>query len=158
MKYVCPLIVVDDIKAARHFYELLLDQRVESDYGENVVFEGSFSIHHKEHFASLVSVERPVTVSKRSNSFELYFETDDLLKVSAKLKQEGIEFVHDVYAQPWGQRLMRVYDYDGHIVEIGESMKDVVKRMHAEGMSVEEITAKCSMPMQFVEKVIGDNE
>ena len=45
MRYICPLIVVSDIKRSRQFYESLLGQKVKYDFGENVQFEGDFSIH-----------------------------------------------------------------------------------------------------------------
>ncbi|WP_083189975.1 hypothetical protein [Orenia metallireducens] len=32
--------------------------------------------------------------------------------------------------QPWHQKVFRIYDYDKHIVEIGESMEAVVIRYH----------------------------
>jgi len=56
MKFICPLIVVDDIGVSRRFYEEVLGQRVLFDHGENVSFEGGFAIHLKSHFAGLVDV------------------------------------------------------------------------------------------------------
>jgi hypothetical protein len=39
LKYIGPIIVVDDIGPARHFYERLLGQKVKYDFGVNVSFE-----------------------------------------------------------------------------------------------------------------------
>jgi len=70
MKYICSLIVVDDVKKSRYLYETILGCKVISDFGENVAFEGSFAIHQKDHFMKLIS-NNPVL--KKSNSSELYF-------------------------------------------------------------------------------------
>ncbi len=43
MKFICPLIVVDDIQKSRHLYENILGQTVIKDYGENVIFAGDFA-------------------------------------------------------------------------------------------------------------------
>ena len=52
---------------------------------------------------------------------------------------------------PWGQRVIRIYDPDRHIVEVGESMKAVVLRLLAEGMSPEETATKTMHPLEFVQ-------
>ena len=62
-----------------------------------------------------------------------------------------MEFVHDLREQPWGQRVARFYDPDGHIIEIGESMESVAVRFFRKGMSVEEISRRTSLPTDFVE-------
>jgi hypothetical protein len=49
---------------------------------------------------------------------------------------------------------MRIYDPDGHIVEIGESMESVVWRFHQQGMAADEITEQTSMPRDFVDRAI----
>lgn len=50
MKFKCALYVVNDIQQSRAFYENLLDQKVKYDFGENVTFEGDFSIQEKKVF------------------------------------------------------------------------------------------------------------
>ncbi len=116
LKFVGPLIVVEDIAAARHFYEDCLGQKVVYDFGENVQFEGNFSIHRKAHYQSLLGDEKGYPITPRSNAGELYFETDDLEAALERLKQAGVEFIHEIREEPWGQRVMRLYDPDGHIV------------------------------------------
>ncbi|MDR2585473.1 MAG: hypothetical protein LBC84_04530, partial [Prevotellaceae bacterium] len=53
IKFMGSLITVADIKRARVFYENVLGQKVEADYGENVSF-GGFSIHLRPHFKMLI--------------------------------------------------------------------------------------------------------
>ena len=40
LKFVCPLIVVEDIARSRQFYEQLLDQKVKYDFGVDVEMIG----------------------------------------------------------------------------------------------------------------------
>ncbi|MFZ5501107.1 MAG: glyoxalase, partial [Candidatus Micrarchaeota archaeon] len=54
-----------------------------------------------------------------------------------------------------GQRVMRFYDPDGHVIEVGEAMEAVVWRFHREGMTHEEISARSSMPLEFVAHVLS---
>ncbi len=49
-----------------------------------------------------------------------------------------------------------LYDPDGHIVEIGESMETTVRRFYRQGLSIQEISEKSTMPVEFVERVVND--
>ena len=89
-----------------------------------------------------------------SNSFELYFETESLDEIFNDLKNQKTEFLHEIEEQPWGQRVLRFYDPDKHIIEIGETMEAVIIRFYKQGHSFEEIVEKSSMPKEFVEATI----
>lgn len=136
MNFICSLIVVEDVKKSRELYETLLSQKVITDFGENVAFEGGFAIHQKAHFAALIDSK---IIARKSNNFELYFEDDDLERIQERLKKSGFDFVHEIREQPWKQKVMRFYDYDGHIVEIGEKLGHVAFRLFKDGVSKEEI-------------------
>ena len=153
LKYVCALIVVRDIKVARNFYENILGQKVKCDFGENVTFVGDFAIHLEEHYSKLLG-EGNHPILRNSHNFELYFETDQIDSILARLEENEVEFLHKIREQPWGQRVMRFYDPDFHIVEVGETMESVVLRYHKTGMSIEEIRNRTSMPIELVEKTI----
>jgi len=156
LKFVCPLIVVEDIGVSRRFYEQLLGQKVKYDFGENVQFEGDFAIHLKTHFQKLLGTEPPLSVAKKAHNGEIYFETDEMEQMARHLKQAEVEFLHSIREQPWGQRVMRIYDPDGHIVEIGETLEAVVRRFSGQGLSIEQIREKSSMPLEFIEHVLHE--
>ncbi len=157
MKFVCPLIVVNNIKVARNFYEDILGQKVKFDFGENVTFEGDFAIHLEEHYLRLLG-ERNGNELRKTHNFELYFETDDLESILGKLKENNVQFLHEIKEQPWGQRVMRFHDPDLHVVEVGETMESVVLRYHGIGMSIKEMSDRTSMPEEFVERVISPSK
>ena len=101
MKFIASLIVVEDIQKSRNLYEKVLNQKVKTDFGENVTFEGDFAIHQKNHFQNLIK-NNPII--QKSNNFELYFEHDDLPVIIEKIKDIGLEFVHEIVEQPWKQQ------------------------------------------------------
>lgn len=152
MKFVCSLISVGDIAVSRFFYENILKQKVKTDYGVNVTFEGGFSIHLENHFCGLLGPGHDIRHG--SNDFELYFECNDIDEVQDELKRHDIAFIHMIREQPWLQRVMRVYDPDRHIIEIGESLEGLTLRLHAGGMTAEEINKRTSLPPEFINGVI----
>lgn len=154
MKFICPLIVVNNMEVSRNFYEKVLGQKVQYDFGENVSFEGGFAIHLKSHFSDLINIDKRDIIQKSNNS-ELYFEEEDLDSFLQKLKTiDFIEYVHELKEQPWGQRVIRFYDPDMHIIEVGEPMESVVKRLLSEGSSIEETSKRTLMPEEFVRQFL----
>jgi hypothetical protein len=65
----------------------------------------------------------------------------------------GVQFVHPLREHPWGQRVFRLYDPDGHIVELGEPMPVVIQRFLVQHMSAEEIAQRTSMPLEIVQQI-----
>lgn len=153
LRFDAPLIVVTDMARSRHFYEHVLGQKVKFDFGPNVPFEG-FSIHLQSHFQSLLGEAADYPVAQKAHWGELYFETDELESIYHRLNGAGVEFIHPIREQPWGQRVMRLYDPDGHLIEIGETMEAVVWRFHEQGLAIERISERSSMPREFIEAVI----
>lgn len=147
MNYKGCLITVSDISNSRVFYEQLMEQKVQYDFGENVSFQGGFSIHLRSHFAELIDHK---IIHTTSNSFELYFEHDDLESLVEKLQKHRVNFVHKLREQPWRQNVVRVYDPDEHIIEIGESMEHLSFRLHQEGLDKDTIAKMINMPLTFV--------
>lgn len=71
-----------------------------------------------------------------------------------RLKSIEIHYVHRVKAFPWGQRVIRFYDPDMHIIEVGESMETVVKGFIKQGLSVEETVELTQHPIEFVKRYL----
>jgi catechol 2,3-dioxygenase-like lactoylglutathione lyase family enzyme len=151
IKFVSSLITVSDINLSRKFYESILNQKVEYDFGANVSFQSGFALHLDSHFSKLIDNREIV---QGGNNFELYFEYDDLEKFVEILTHNKVELVHPLREQPWKQRVVRFYDPDRHIVEVGESMEHVAFRLSTEGMSETEISQSIMMPVEFVKNSI----
>ena len=152
MKFIASLIVVEDIERSRYLYETILGQSVKYDFGENVTFHGDFAIHQKAHFKELINQN---SILSKSNNFELYFETDELEKIVNRLKESEVEFIHEIVEQPWRQRVVRFYDYDFNIVEIGESLEHVAFRLYQEKLSIDEICRITYLSKEAVENSLN---
>ena len=155
MKFGCALIAVKNVEASKKFYSELFDQSVMMDLGWNVTFSGGFAI--QQEFAWLCGLPKE-SVLEKSNNMELYFETDDFDAFLEKLKARAdVEYVHPPKTHEWKQRVVRIYDPDGHIIEIGESMAVIARRYLAGGCSVEETAKLIRHPVAFVEAVKNGN-
>jgi len=148
LKYVAALVTVEDIAVSRQFYEKILGLRVTTDYGENVTFNEGFSIHKKSHFASLVS-NLPITSG--GNNFELYFEYDDIDQLQVLLEENNVQFVHKCIEQPWRQKGIRFYDPDHNMIEVGEPLPHVAKRLLVEGNDINTISQILMTPKEIIE-------
>jgi catechol 2,3-dioxygenase-like lactoylglutathione lyase family enzyme len=151
MKYICSLITVSDIKRSRNFYENILNQKVKYDFGENVTFHGDFAIHLQSHFKALIDNKE---IQTGGNNFELYFEYDNVEDIVKTLKVNNIVFLHEIREQPWRQKVVRFYDPDKNIIEIGESIEYLAFRLKNEGLSIEQISKTTNMPIEFVNESI----
>ena len=79
----------------------------------------------KFHSVSLKGEGSNNPVLKKSNSSELYFEDDEIEKTEKIIEDNNFEFIHKIVEQPWKQRVLRFYDYDFNIIEIGEPLEHV---------------------------------
>ena len=50
----------------------------------------------------------------------------------------------------WGQRVVRFYDPDRHIIEVGENMKTVCRHFLDSGMTPEETAVRMDVPLKAV--------
>ena len=121
MKHVCTLISVADINASRKFYEDLFGLEVFQDYGRNIAFTCGLAL--QQDFDWLVGLPKEC-VLKKANNAGIVFEEQDFNGFLNKLKEyPDIEYLGEVIEHSWGQRVIRFYDLDGHIIEVGEDMK-----------------------------------
>ncbi|MCB2206419.1 VOC family protein [bacterium] len=148
VRYQGVLITVKDMAVSRRFYEELLGQEVEFDFGEDVSYRAGFALHDAEHFAALLEEGTGAEVRHRGMcpGMELYFECEELEDLARLLRREDIRFVHEIREQPWAQQVFRIKDPDGWIVEIGEPMYLVVRRLAERGYDLVAISRRTSLP------------
>jgi len=153
MKFGC-LFAVKDIKAARAFYEELFGLTVIDDFGLNIMFDCGLSL--QQEFDWLTGIPKEEIKSKENNC-EIYFESVAFDDFVSRLKSRGdINFLHDVIVYPWGQRVIRLYDLDEHLIEVGESMKAVVERFQENGMTIAEIAEKMGASEEAVYRMLKE--
>jgi catechol 2,3-dioxygenase-like lactoylglutathione lyase family enzyme len=111
------------VRAARAFYEQVLGLRVEADYGTIVFFEGGLAIHDgRDLRRKIFKREDFPDEPEGKRNLEVYLETPQLEECLARVEAAGAEIVHPIERQEWGQRVFRLLDPDGHVVEVGEPM------------------------------------
>ena len=154
MKHICMLISVSNIDAARKFYEELFGLEVFQNYGKNIAFTCGLAL--QQDFDWLVNLPKE-KVLKKSNNAEIVFEEQDFDAFLNKLKAySDIEYLGEVIEHSWGQRVIRFYDLDGHIIEVGEDMKMVIKRFLDSGMTMEEVSVRMDVSIEDLTKLLNN--
>ena len=153
MKLKNTLLVVKDIERSKQFYKTLFGLEVIADFDGNMVLTEGLVLQDEQIWKSLIQKE----IVYRGHDAELFFEEnhmDDFLNRLAGWTEE-IEYINPPMEHSWGQRVVRFYDPDGHMIEVGESMEYVVRRYLALGMTVEETAKKTQMALSYVEELAG---
>lgn len=152
-KYQSSVFFVSNVEESKTFYNKILGQEIEMDFGRCVGFKGGFSVWNRSYAHNMMGlIEEEHNTNNKDD--ELYFEIDDLDALFERLQKEKIDFVHKIIEQPWGQRCFRIYDPDEHIVEFAEPMPIVIKRLYNQGLTHNKIIKKTMMPKELVLDVI----
>lgn len=158
VRYISAVLFVKDIVVSRRFYEGILGQQVDTDFGKNVGYKSGLAlweagIAHKHIHGQEDSETAPLgRIILRFISRAMIFEI-----AWRELQTSGARVIQSLYEQPWAQRALRVADPDGHIVEIGESMALAIRRLAAQGLDHAAISAKTMMPLPAIEKMLQYN-
>lgn len=147
MKFCGTLIVVTDLEQSKAFYKEHLDLDVEVDFGANVTLTGGISLQTLKTWQGFIG---GLDVTFRGNDAELYYETDNFDDFIENI--DGVELVHPPFEHSWGQRVVRFYDPDGHIIEVGENLNKVVQRFRGSGMTTPEIAVRMDVDEKYVQE------
>lgn len=148
MKYISTLIAVSDMEKSKKFYEDVLGLHITEDFGENVTLNNGISLQTIKTWKEFIKKEE---VAFQNNVCELYFEEDNIDSFVEHLKKFDIEYIHTLIEHSWGQRGIRFYDLDKHMIEVSESLGAVVERFLSEGLSIEEIAIRMDILPKYVE-------
>lgn len=117
MKYKGTLIVVKDCKKALDFYREMFGFELLQDNDGNMELTGHLYLQEVQYWEKFTGR----FVLPKNNSAELYFEEPDLESFLQKLTRNypDTEFVNPLMRHSWGQRVVRFYDPDGNLIEVG---------------------------------------
>ena len=138
---------MSDIERSVEFYKEVLGLHKIMDFGANVTLTGGLCLQSLDSWTEFIDNKN---TTFENNSFEIYFEEEDFDSFSEKIKKFDLKFVHPIKEHSWGQRVVRFYDPDMHIIEVGEDLKTVCKRFLAEGMTPEQVAERMDVPPEFV--------
>lgn len=154
MKFRGPMLVVKDIEKSKNFYTQIIGIRVISDLGENATLTGGLALQTENSWIAFTNCKEEF-FTYRGNVTEMYFEEENFDAFLKKLEGFEVERLGLELIMPWGQRVVRLYDPDGHIVEVGEELKVMVKRLYNEGLTIDELAEKTFMKNKMIEKIIN---
>lgn len=120
------LLVVKDIEASKKFYHDLFGLQVVTDFGRNVILTEGLVLQERQLWEEFVDEK----VVPGGNAMELYFEDNNLDAFAEKLEASPyeIQYVNRLMEHDWGQRVIRFYDLDMHLIEVGESLEYVARK------------------------------
>lgn len=117
MKLKNTLIVVKDINKSLQFYKDLFGLELILDNDGNMILSEGLVLQEEKYWRGFLGRD----VIPKNNSCELYFEESDIEGFVRKLKTlyPGTEYVNQPMTHSWGQRVVRFYDPDGNLIEVG---------------------------------------
>lgn len=119
------LIVVKDIEKSKQFYHDLFGLNPILDNDGNMILTEGLVLQDEKIWKNFLGKE---TVWK-NNSCELYFEEKEIEAFAQKLEKlyPSIEYVNRLTTHSWGQKVIRFYDLDGNLIEVGTPVNVTAK-------------------------------
>lgn len=147
------LIVVEDIERSKKFYQDLFGLRTLTDFGGNAVLTEGLALQDRKIWEKLIHKK----IACGDSDAELYFEENNMDDFIKKLEAypEPVRYLNKLMEHGWGQRVVRIYDPDGHVIEVGEAMDFVAKKFYDAGMFLEEVSKKTQLPIEQVRGICG---
>ena len=154
MKHKGTLIAVKDIEKSKAFYKSVLDLDVVMDAGANVQLTGGIFLQTVDTWVHFVRKSDSEIVFS-NNAMELYFETDNIDGFIEKLNARAdIAYIHPLMEHSWGQRAIRFYDLDNHIIEVAENIVMVIKKFIDSGLTLEQTAMRMDVDAGYIKSVL----
>lgn len=120
MKLKNVLIVVNNIERSKAFYKDLFGLDVVLDNDGNVILTEGLVLQDAALWKDFLKKD----IIPQNNAAELYFEETDLGSFAKKLEeyQPPIQYVNRLMEHSSGQKVIRFYDPDGNLIEVGTPM------------------------------------
>ena len=111
------LIAVNDMDKAIRFYKEIFGLQVILDQDGNVIMSEGLVLQDAKIWQRFLGKE----LIPKNNMTELYFEETDIGGFVKKLEDSDfeIEYVNELMEHSWGQKVVRFYDPDGNLIEVG---------------------------------------
>ena len=115
------LIVVKNIEESRQFYHDLFGLELILDNDGNMILTEGLVLQDEKIWREFLGRD----VIPENNSCELYFEESDLEGFVEKLERlyPEVRYVNRLMVHSWGQKVVRFYDPDGNLIEVGTPMQ-----------------------------------
>ena len=114
------LIVVKDIEKSKQFYHDLFGLDVVLDNDGNMILTEGLVLQDETIWKKYLGKD----IISENNSCELYFEEKNIEAFAQKLETlyPSIQYVNTLMMHSWGQKVIRFYDLDVNLIEVGTPM------------------------------------
>lgn len=111
------LIVVNDMERSIKFYRELFGLQVILDQDGNVIMTEGLVLQDAKIWENFIQKD----LTPKNHMAELYFEEPYLESFVKRLEESEfeIEYVNELMEHSWGQKVVRFYDPDGNLIEVG---------------------------------------
>ena len=118
------LIVTKDIEKARQFYHDLFGLELVLDNDGNMILTEGLVLQDEKIWKTFLGRE----IIQENNACELYFEESDIEGFVKKLEEmyPDVRYVNRLMTHSWGQKVVRFYDPDGNLIEVGTPMPYII--------------------------------
>ena len=123
------LIVVKDIEKSKKFYKELFGLEMILDNNGNMILTEGLVLQDEKIWKEFLGKE----IIPKNNACELYFEEKDIEAFVQKLEMlyPSVEYVNRLMTHSWGQKVIRFYDFDGNLIEVGTPISQKAFFKHA---------------------------
>ena len=117
MKLKNVLIVVKNIEKSKKYYRYLFGLSVILDNDGNMILTEGLVLQEEKYWTEFIGKD----VIPKNNHCELYFEEKNIVAFTEKLEKlyPDTEYVNRLMTHSWGQQVIRFYDLDGNLIEVG---------------------------------------
>lgn len=114
------LIAVDDIERSKQFYHDVFGLNTILDNDGNMILTEGLVLQDRKIWQDFLHHD----VIAKNNSCELYFEEKEIEAFVDKLERlyPDVQYVNTLMTHSWGQKVVRFYDPDGNLIEVGTPM------------------------------------
>lgn len=126
MKQVDTILLVEDVNISKKFYLNIMKLEILHDWNSMIVFKNRFAIHQTDKLKPQNIMEKHLKKGKQgTNNIIIYIELEnnDLKGFYNYLLEKNVKILHGIEDIGW-QKIIRVYDPDGYIIEIGTPIKE----------------------------------
>lgn len=153
MKLKNTVLIVNDLEQSKKFYKHILGLKTILDFHGSVTLTSGIVLQSKEIWKELIH-KTDQEIIMLNHAVELSFETEDIDAFMYVLDRYHVTLLHPLKEGAWGQRVVRFYDLDGHVIEVGESMRKIIKRLLSQGFSYEELAHRLRVPLDYIKQIM----
>ncbi len=114
------LVVVKDIEKSKKFYHDLFGLVPILDNDGNLILTEGLVLQDAKIWKDFLGK----SIVAENNASELYFEESEIEAFVQKLERlyPDVKYVNRLMTHSWGQKVVRFYDPDGNLIEVGTPM------------------------------------